>query len=143
MDFSPFAIQPLSFGIGNAKALAGKLGCDANDHNAMVTCIREKKDADIKKAAESANYGETADYLTWAPVVDKNFLHDTPRNLRKKGDFKKVNLMISFNSQEGASSLAFMAKSPAFGLTQSVDNGVSPSFFKTFLKTLANTRNSG
>jgi len=143
VDFSPFAIQPLSFGIGNAKALAGKLGCDANDPNAMVTCIREKKDSDIKKAANSASYEESADYLTWAPVVDKNFLHDTPRNLRKRGDFKKVNLMISFNSQEGASSLAVMAKSAAFGLTETVDNGVSPSFLKTFLKKLARVRNSG
>ena len=142
VDFSPFAIQPLSFGIGNAKALAEKLDCDTNDHTALVTCIREKKVSDIKEAAESANYGETADYVTWAPVVDKTFLHDTPRNLRKKGDFKKVNLMISFNSQEGSPTLSPLARSRAFGLNESVDDGVSPSFFKTFLKKLANVRNS-
>ncbi|KAJ7384148.1 hypothetical protein OS493_023476 [Desmophyllum pertusum] len=69
-----------------------------------------KKDTDIQRAAEKINY-PFYDDLRWAPVVDKNFLHDTPRNLREKGDFKKVKLMISFNSQEGATSFGPMAKS--------------------------------
>ena len=106
----------------------------------MVACIREKKDTDIQRAAEKINY-PFYDDLRWAPVVDKNFLHDTPRNLREKGDFKKVKLMISFNSQEGATSFGPMAKSS--GLSESVDNGVSSSFFKKFVTGLAHARNSG
>ncbi|KAJ7384142.1 hypothetical protein OS493_023470 [Desmophyllum pertusum] len=105
---------------------------------AMVACIREKKDTDIQKATEKINY-QFYSYLRWAPVVDKNFLHDTPRNLREKGDFKKVKLMISFNSQEGGTTLGYMVNS-SFGMAASVNNGVSPPFFKEFVTKLAHAR---
>ena len=138
VDLSPFATQPVSFGLRFAKELAQKLDCPSNNHEAMVDCIREKKDDDIQKASESINY-QIYDYLPWAPVVDNHFLLDTPLNLRKKGEFEKLNLMISFNSQEGGSSLGFTAN-VSFGMATSVDNGVSPSFFKEFVTKLAHGR---
>ncbi|KAL9966492.1 hypothetical protein ACROYT_G024575 [Oculina patagonica] len=140
VDLSPFATQPVSYGLRFAKELAQKLDCTTSDHEAMVACIREKRDTDIQKASDSMNYG-LYDYLRWAPVVDKHFLLDTPRNLRKKGDFKKVKLMISFNSQEGGASLGVMANS-SYGMATSVDDGVSPSFFKEFVTKFAHARNS-
>ncbi|KAL9966495.1 hypothetical protein ACROYT_G024578 [Oculina patagonica] len=141
VDLSPFAIQPVSYGLRFAKELAEKLDCSTSDHEAMVDCIREKKGADIQKASESINY-RFYDYLRWSPVVDKHFLLDTPRNLRKKGEFKKVKLMISFNSHEGSTTLGVMAKS-SFDLTDSVDDGVSLSIFKKFVKQLAYARTNG
>ncbi|KAL9966494.1 hypothetical protein ACROYT_G024577 [Oculina patagonica] len=138
VDLTPFAIQPVSYGLRFAKELAEKLDCIASDHEAMVACIREKKGADIQKASESTNY-RFYDYLRWAPVVDNHFLLDTPHNLRKKGEFKKVKLMISFNSHEGSTTLGVMAKS-SFDLTDSVDDGVSLSIFKKFVKHLAYAR---
>ena len=47
--------------------------------------------------------------------------------------------MITFNSDEAAGTLGLMA-TLSFGLTESVDNGVSPTFFKTFLTKLASAR---
>ncbi|KAL9966487.1 hypothetical protein ACROYT_G024569 [Oculina patagonica] len=140
VDLSPFAIQPVSLGLRFAKELAQKLDCTTGDHSAMVACIREKRDTDIQKASESIVY-PFYDYLRWAPVVDKHFLLDTPRNLRKKEEFKKAKLMISFNSQEGGQALGWMANL-SFGMAASVDNGVSPSFFKEFVTKLAHGRNS-
>ena len=140
VDLSPFAVQPVSFGLRFAKELAEKLDCPANDHTAMVACIRQKEAKEIQDASDSINY-RFYDYLRWAPVVDNIFLRDTPRNLRKKEDFKKVKFMIAFNSQEGGSSLGFMANG-SFGMAESVDNGVSPSFFKEFLAKFANAGNS-
>ncbi len=140
VDLSPFAIQPVSYGLRFAKELAQKLDCTTRDHEAMVACIREKKGSDIQKAADTISY-RFYDYLRWAPVVDKHFLLDTPRNLRKKKELKKVKLMISFNSHEGAASLGYMANS-SFGMAASVDDGVSPSFFKEFVTKLAHARNS-
>ena len=139
VDLSSFAVQPVSFGLRFAKELAQKLDCTTSDHSAMVACMREKKDTDIQTATERISRDLSIDYLPWAPVVDKNFLHDTPRNLRKKGDFKKVKLMISFNSQEGATSLGPMVNL-SFGLAESVDNGVSPSLFKTFVTKFAHRK---
>ncbi|KAL9966471.1 hypothetical protein ACROYT_G024553 [Oculina patagonica] len=139
VDLSPFAIQPISFGLRFTKELAQKLGCTTRDHEAMVACIREKQDTDIQKASE-ISYRFT-DYMLWAPVVDKHFLPDTPRNLRTENKFQKVKLMIGFNSQEGGTFLGFMANS-SFGMATSVDNGVSPSVFKEFVTKLAHARNS-
>ena len=140
VDLSPFATHPVSFGLNHTKVLAGKLKCTTRDHSAMVTCIRQKNASEIKEAADSVNFEISTDYLQWAPVVDNKFLHDTPRNLRAKNEFKKVHLMIGFTSQESANSLPATAKS--FGLMEDVNDGVSPSFFKTFLTKLAHLRNS-
>ena len=50
--------------------------------------------------------------------------------------------MIVFASQEGGSFLGMMTNM-SFGMTQSVDNGVSPSFFKEFLTKYAHAQNIG
>ena len=128
VDLSSFAIQPTSFGVSNAAKLAEKLSCAVKDQNAMVNCLREKEASDIKKAADSiaadasANAQSLPVYLTWAPIVDKNFLHDTPRNLRYKRNFKSVPFMISFNSQETAELVGVLSNSSS--------SGVSPAFFQ-------------
>ena len=141
VDLCSWAIQPTSFGVNYAKELSQKLNCPVGNHDAMVNCIREKGAADIQNASKSTNSYRSVDYLQWAPVVDKNFLHDTPQNLRGKGDFERVPLMIGFTSNESADSLESMAEK-FFGLTESVDNGVSPVYFKTFIAKLSQALNS-
>lgn len=141
VDLSPFAVQPTSLGLRYASELAKKLGCPSGDHSEMMACIRQKQAKEIQSASESIPYAYSEN-LAWAPVVDKNFLLDTPRNLRNKGEFKKANLMIVFASQEGGSSVGFLANM-SFGMAQSVDNGVSPSFFKEFLTKYARYRDIG
>ena len=138
VDLSPFAVQPVSYGLRFAKELAQNLDCTTSDHEAMVDCIREKKEEEVQKASDSITYRFYED-LRWAPVVDNHFLLDTPQKLREKGEFEKVNLMISFNSQEGGNSIGFMANH-SFGMAASVDNGVSPSFFKEFVTKLGHGR---
>ena len=140
VDLSPFAVQPISSGLRFAKDLAKKLDCGTDDHSTMLACIRERRDEDIQKASDSIFF-PTFDYIRWAPVVDDRFLLDIPRNLRKKGDFKKLKLMISFNSQEAAGSLGVVANW-SFGMAESVDNGASPSFFKKFVSKFAHGLNS-
>ena len=139
VDLSPFAIQPVSFGLNFTKELAQNLDCATSDHSAMVACIRSKKGEEIQDASNAINY-PFIEHLSWAPVVDNNFLLDTPQNLRDKGDFEKVKFMISFNSQEAGGDLGFIANS-SFAMAESVDDGVSPSFFEEFLTKLAHARN--
>ena len=98
-----------------------------------MACIRSKKGEKLQNASNSINY-KFYEYLRWAPVVDKSFLLETPQNLRNKGTFEKVKLMISFNSQEGGKAVA--------GMAGNVDDGASPSLFKEFLATLAHGWNS-
>ena len=141
VDLSPFAIQPTSLGLRYADELAGNLNCPTGDHSEMMACIRQKETKKIQDASEKITLS-SVEYLDWAPVVDKKFLLDTPRNLRNKGDFKRTNLMIVFASQEGGYFLGMMTNM-SFGMAQSVDNGVSPSFFKEFLTKYAHAQNIG
>ena len=140
VDLSPFAIQPVSSALRFVTGLAQKLDCGTSDHSTMLACILRQKDADIQKASDSIPFG-MSDNVRCGPVVDNYFLLDIPRNLRQKGDFRKVKFMISFTSQEGAGSLGVMANW-SFGMAESVDNGVSPSFFQKFVKNFAHSRNS-
>ena len=140
VDLSPFAIQPVSSALRYATDLAETLNCATNDHSTMLACILQQKAVDIQKASDTIPF-EMSGYIRWAPVVDDHFLLDTPRNLREKGDFRDVKLMISFTSQEGAASLGVMANW-SFGMAESVDNGVSPAFFKKFVTNFAYARNS-
>ena len=140
VDLSPFAIQPMSFGLRFTEELAQKLNCGSSDHSAMVSCMRSKTASDMQKAAESIKFS-FINYINWAPVVDKNFLHDTPQVLRKKGEFKQVPLIIAFTSHEGASFLGDMVND-SFGLMENVDNGVSPTLFKSFLTKFAQAQDS-
>ena len=141
VDLCPFAILPAtSLGLRFAKELAEKLNCAKSNHNAMVACIREKEAKDIMEATKLIKYASTGHGM-WAPVVDMNFLHDTPRNLRQSGDYKKVPLIIGFTSDEGASFLGVMMNA-SFELMESVSNGVRPALFKSFLTKFTHARNS-
>lgn len=73
------------------------------------------------------------DYMYWGFVVDKSFFYDILQNFRKKGEFKNVLLMISFNSNEGVGVFGIMVNLFYIGFMQSVDNGISKVFFKIFL----------
>lgn len=140
VDLSSFATQPTSIGVHFAKELAKKLDCTTSDHTLMVDCVRGKEGSEIQKAAESVK-NTHHQYVRWAPIVDRNFLDDSPQQIRRRGDFKKVPLMISFTSNEGSTFLGPVAKS-SFGLTENVNNGVSPSYFKKFVTRLAHAQSS-
>lgn len=141
VDLCPFAIQPVSSGLCFAKELSGKLNCPTSDHSAMVACMSEKEGHLIQEASAAIEERFT-DYFPWEPIVDERLLHDLPRNLRKKGKFKKVKLIIGFTSQEAANFLRYMVNS-SFELWESVDNGVNLPLFKAFIRKLTHARNSG
>jgi len=142
VDLCLSAIQPISYGLRYAKDLAQTLHCNTSNHKEMVACFREKKGTDIQKAANAmVTKFRFIDHMQWAPVVDKNFLNDMPINLRKKGHFSKVPLIVSFNSHEGSMLLEIIAGT-SLGLNESLDKGASPTFFKSFLTKFAHARNN-
>ena len=137
---SPFATLPLSIGIDVAKELAQKLNCPTGKSHEMMACMRKRDARKILEFSEPKN-SRFVDVLYFAPVIDKNFLYDTPENLLEKGDFKQAKLMIGFASNEGGIFLGLVAYS--FGLTERANNGASQAYFRTFLTKLAHHRNSG
>ena len=101
----------------------------------MVECIRKVKAMDIQKAAGDIDVSSGHDFYRWSAVVDGHFLTVTPWNLRKKRKFKKVPLMISFNSHEGATAIRRLVG------TAGLENGVNRSLFKDALSGFAKGRN--
>ena len=140
VDFSGFASQPLAEGIRYTKELAKILDCDVSSNSDMVACLRKKDAAAVLEASRSIKWQFLEDIL-WSPVVDKHFLPDTPRNLRKEGKFKKVKYIVSFTSQEGSLFLSAIMQH-TFQIPTNLTNGVSHAMFRTFVKRFAHTRNS-
>ena len=131
VDLSPFAFQSSSFGLRFTKELAEKLSCPTKEHGTMVDCIQAKDAIDVQAANELIRYKYTKE-ANWAPIVDMNFLHDTPQHLRQKGDFKKAPLMICFTSNEASLFLSLFLNS--LELMKNPSDGVSPATFKSFMK---------
>ncbi|PFX33848.1 Neuroligin-4, X-linked [Stylophora pistillata] len=93
VELSPYAIGSSATAVVHTNELAKKLGCATDKSAATITCLRSKEAQELL-VLERANI--------WRPVVDGNFLPDTPEELRKSGRFNKVPLMAGFTSQEGA-----------------------------------------
>ena len=139
VDLSAFAVQPVADGISYTKQLAEKLNCGVSNSNILVECLRTKTAEEMQIASYDIMTDSFIFYehLLWSPVVDKHFLLDSPRNLRKEGKFKKAKLAVSFTSQEGG---VFLFGMSPFGLPNNLADGMSPESFNKFLTYLAKAR---
>ena len=133
-----FGLQTINEAIERTKQLARKLDCDVISNRTLVSCILNKRATVINQAMQLIDW-QDHEHFIWSPVVDNNFLYDSPQNLRKEDKFEKVNLIIGFNSNEGASLLEVLMRN-TFGLGTTAENGVTASQFKTLLKTFSEAR---
>jgi len=92
VDLSPFAIGSSEEVTKQSKKVAKQVGCSVKESRKMIECLRSV-DA-FKFPVKEVN--------VWRPIVDNNFLPDTPRNLRKAGRFHYVPYMAGFTSREGS-----------------------------------------
>ena len=92
VDLSPFAIGSSEEVTKLSKKVAKQVGCSVIDSCKMIECLRSV-DA-FKFPVKEVN--------VWRPIVNKNFLPDTPSNLRKAGRFHYVPYMAGFTSREGS-----------------------------------------
>ena len=97
VDLSSWAFATTQVAKSRTVELAKKIGCEYEELDKLVKCLRKKDAWDIISSGGTI----------WAPVVDgvqgKNaFLPDTPQVLRRAGEFKKVPYMVGFLPYEGA-----------------------------------------
>lgn len=92
VELSPYATGSNNSAVEHTKYLAEAVGCPVDESSAIIRCLRAKKAREL--LIDTAN--------VWRPLVDGDFLPDTPENLRKTGKFNRVTLMAGFTSQEGA-----------------------------------------
>lgn len=93
VEFSPFAFNSVKKAIDKTNITAGKLSCDTTSSKRMMDCLRSKSAQSIIDKFDWRNTG---------PIIDRYFIYDTPKNLRRSGKFNKVPLISGFNSHEGA-----------------------------------------
>lgn len=103
VEFSPFAFSSVQKAVNKTKRAAQKLGCVTEKHKEMMECLRAQKTREILKHYEWQNVG---------PVIDYFFMHDTPKNLRRSGNFSSVPLISGFNSHEGMHNVPKKFQSP-------------------------------
>lgn len=80
--------------------LAELLGCPINDESAMVDCLKQ---VDAAKIVEKQLYVETIHPFVLTritPIVDYDFISDTPSNAIKEG-FKKTEVLIGGTKDDG------------------------------------------
>lgn len=92
-ELSPYAFGDKTAAISHTKNLASNLGCSIDESSEIIDCLRSVE-------ARKLLTGNNANI--WRPVVDGNFLTDTPEELRKSGKFNRVTMMAGFTSQEGS-----------------------------------------
>ena len=92
VELSPYATGSNTAAVEHTKHLAEVTGCPVDESSAIIRCLRAKEAREL--LIDTIN--------VWRPVVDGDFLPDTPENLRKTGKFNLVTLMAGFTSQEGA-----------------------------------------
>ena len=112
VEFSPFAFSSVQKAVNKTKRAAQKLGCVTENHIEMMECLRAQKTSEILKYYEWRNVG---------PVIDDFFIHDTPENLRRSGNFCSVPLISGFNSHEGSHNTPEKLRPP---------NEITPQVFK-------------
>lgn len=93
VEFSSFAFSTVENAVKKTKTAAKKLGCDVDNHQEMMVCLRAKHANDIIENYEWQSIG---------PVIDNYFILDTPKNLRRSGQFCPIPLISGFNSHEAA-----------------------------------------
>lgn len=118
VDLSPFAIGSSTEVKKQTRKVAKEVGCLlTGSKRKMIDCMRSA-DA-LKFPVNEANI--------WRPIVDGNFLLDTPRNLRNAGKFHDIPYMAGFTSREGSYFFS------------NVINKVTPENFRRNTKDIFNT----
>ena len=129
---APWATHSTASAVRHTNSLAGLMQC-TGDSEEIVDCLRSKpaKELMLRSAFVMQKYTEDSDDITWSPVVDKNFLPESPEALRKEGKFHKLPYLTGVTTHESSRFSNDTVRRYAGVL--SVDAGVDP---ETFVKVL-------
>ncbi|XP_071941269.1 cholinesterase-like [Antedon mediterranea] len=108
-DSSTLIELNISRAIDVNKQVASILGCETESSTLMVACMRSASVNDILEAeyeVEERYASPRSSTILFYPVIDGKFIPDTPDNLIKRGDFKKVDVILGVNEDEAGTWLS-------------------------------------
>jgi len=101
---APWGVLEKHEAMRRSMMLAKNLKCphDSNDVRASIDCMMRKKADEIVGAEwDNISHGFTGGIGVFAPVVDGSFLDVSPGQAMKRGNFKKANILLGSNRDEG------------------------------------------
>ncbi|XP_036393429.1 cholinesterase-like [Megalops cyprinoides] len=111
---APWAAVPLSEAWNRSLTLAGLLGCQLGSDADLEACLRGVEPEEIVSQQHSVLEEPLPVGSTFVPTVDGDFLADLPEVLIQSGQFKKTELLLGVNKDEGTYFLVYGA--PGFSI---------------------------
>ncbi|PAV56196.1 hypothetical protein WR25_09512 [Diploscapter pachys] len=101
---APWAIESRQTALMRTLIMYKEMGCGnmtetAPDYDLILRCLLHA-DADLLREKEYAPVREFADF-PWVPIIDGDFLVESPENSLRHGNFKKTQLLAGSNADEG------------------------------------------
>lgn len=111
-------------------ALAQVLHCTSSNEMEILSCLQNKDPQEIFNQQGAVLTSRSLLELPFIPVVDGDFLPDTPDTLLKNGKFKQTQILVGVNKDEGAPFLVYGAP----GFNKDTDSLINETQFRDSLK---------
>jgi len=101
---APWGVVSKAEGMRRSLRLAENLKCphDPSDTRSSIDCMRKLNASTIVgQEWENIVHGFTGGIGVFTPIVDGSFLDDTPGAAMRSGNFKKANILLGSNKDEG------------------------------------------
>ncbi|XP_015216407.1 cholinesterase [Lepisosteus oculatus] len=104
---SPWAALPASISQNRSLTLAELLGCPVKDDADVIACLRKKDPQEIVDKQFTVMKESPLVSTSFAPTIDGDFLTDSPDVLIFSGQFKKTDILLGVNKDEGTYFLVY------------------------------------
>ncbi|XP_066565473.1 cholinesterase isoform X2 [Amia ocellicauda] len=106
---TPWAATPEFVSRNRSLTLAELLGCPTGNNSNVIACLRSKTPQEIVNKQSIVIKDPALVGTTFVPTIDGDFLTDSPDVLIHSGQFKKTDILLGVNKDEGAYFLVYGA----------------------------------
>ncbi|XP_005393195.1 PREDICTED: cholinesterase isoform X2 [Chinchilla lanigera] len=106
---APWAVMPPSEARNRTLMLAQFTGCSKDNETEMIKCLQTKDPQEILLNEVFVLPYDTLLSVNFGPTVDGDFLPDMPETLLRLGQFKKTQVLVGVNKDEGTAFLVYGA----------------------------------
>uniref|UniRef100_A0ABI7WUR2 Carboxylic ester hydrolase n=1 Tax=Felis catus TaxID=9685 RepID=A0ABI7WUR2_FELCA len=127
---APWAVMSLDEAKNRTLTLAKFIGCSKENDTEIIKCLRNKDPQEILLNELLVVPSDTLLSVNFGPVVDGDFLTDMPDTLLQLGQFKKTQILVGVNKDEGTAFLVYGAP----GFSKDNDSIITRKEFQEGLK---------
>ncbi|XP_054556702.1 cholinesterase isoform X2 [Talpa occidentalis] len=106
---APWAVTPLYEARNRTLTLAKFIGCSIENETDIIKCLRNKDPQEILLNEVFVVPYDTLLSINFGPIMDGDFLTDMPGTLLQLGQFKKTQILVGVNKDEGTMFLVYGA----------------------------------